>query len=101
MRDVDAILREEGAPWNAVVSIATETGADLIVVGTHGRRGVTHLLLGSVAERVVHLSPARVDCALCVGSDGAGQAIGGPWAGIERVEAWEDRALVRSPGGFR
>ena len=60
VRDVDAILREEGAPWNAIVSVATETNADLIVVGTHGRRGVTHLLLGSVAEKVVRLSPVPV-----------------------------------------
>jgi nucleotide-binding universal stress UspA family protein len=42
------------------VSTATETGADLIVVGTQGRRGVTHLLLGSVAEKVVRLSPVPV-----------------------------------------
>jgi nucleotide-binding universal stress UspA family protein len=60
VRDVEAILREEGAPWNAIVAIAIETGADLIVVGTHGRRGVTHLLLGSVAEKVVRLSPVPV-----------------------------------------
>ena len=34
--------------------------ADLIVLGTHGRRGLTHLLLGSVAESIVRLSPLPV-----------------------------------------
>lgn len=34
--------------------------ADLIVIGTHGRRGVSRLLLGSVAENIAHVSPAPV-----------------------------------------
>jgi nucleotide-binding universal stress UspA family protein len=34
--------------------------ADLVVVGTHGRTGLPHLLVGSVAERVVRLSPCPV-----------------------------------------
>ena len=37
----------------AIVETARELGADLIVMGTHGRRGLSHVLLGSVAERVV------------------------------------------------
>jgi len=36
-----------------IVAEANETGADLIVLGTHGRRGLKHLVLGSVAEGVV------------------------------------------------
>jgi len=36
-----------------IVGEANETGADLIVLGTHGRRGLKHLVLGSVAEGVV------------------------------------------------
>jgi nucleotide-binding universal stress UspA family protein len=39
---------------------AAERGADLIVMGTHGRTGVAHLLLGSVAERLVRTAPCPV-----------------------------------------
>ena len=41
-------------------NLATERGVDLIVMGTHGRKGVKHFLLGSVAERVVRESPVPV-----------------------------------------
>ncbi len=40
-----------------IVDAATEWQADLIVVGTHGRRGLERLVIGSVAEQVVRLSP--------------------------------------------
>jgi nucleotide-binding universal stress UspA family protein len=43
----------EGAAAQEIVRRATQSGADLIVVGTHGRSGLTHALVGSVAERVV------------------------------------------------
>lgn len=42
-----------GHPAEALLAEAVAWGADLIVVGTHGRRGVDHVLFGSVAERVV------------------------------------------------
>lgn len=42
------------------LGLCERLGADLLVVGTHGRRGFTHLLLGSVAERLVRLSPIPV-----------------------------------------
>jgi len=42
-----------GVPWEELDAVAIAEGADVIVVGTHGRRGVSRLLLGSVAERVV------------------------------------------------
>jgi len=51
---------ELGAPWERILEVSREIGADLVVVGTHGRRGVVHALLGSVAERVVRLSPVPV-----------------------------------------
>ena len=43
-----------------IVRRAKETGADLIVMGRHGRSGLEHALLGSVAERVVHHTPCPV-----------------------------------------
>jgi hypothetical protein len=49
-----------GAPVPSIVKAAESAGADLIVMGTHGRRGMGHLLLGSVAERVVRLAPCPV-----------------------------------------
>ena len=51
---------DDGNPTDRIVAAAGELPADLIVVGTHGRRGASHLLLGSVAERVVRLSPVPV-----------------------------------------
>jgi nucleotide-binding universal stress UspA family protein len=44
----------------AIVSHAASAGVDLIVIGTHGRKGVSRLLLGSVAERVVRAAPCPV-----------------------------------------
>ena len=47
-------------PFDAIVDYAKREGVDLIVMGTHGRTGVTHMFLGSVAERVVRAAPCRV-----------------------------------------
>jgi nucleotide-binding universal stress UspA family protein len=49
-----------GAPAAEIVEEARRGNHDLIVMGTHGRTGLKHLLLGSVAERVVQLAPCRV-----------------------------------------
>jgi len=46
-------LLKVGAPFLEIVHAAHVEGADLIVLGTHGRTGLAHVLLGSVAERVV------------------------------------------------
>ena len=54
-------LRAE-VPAEEIVALAAEVGADVIVVGTHGRRGVRRWVLGSVAESVVRLA----DCAVLV-----------------------------------
>ncbi|MEY4544750.1 MAG: hypothetical protein RL685_945 [Pseudomonadota bacterium] len=45
-----------------ILALATEVGADAIVVGTHGRQGLSHLLLGSVAEKLVRGAPMPVVC---------------------------------------
>jgi nucleotide-binding universal stress UspA family protein len=50
----------EGPPADAIPRVADEEGYDLIVLGTHGRTGVRHLLLGSVAEHVVRVSRTPV-----------------------------------------
>jgi nucleotide-binding universal stress UspA family protein len=42
-----------GEPASEIVSYATDSGVDLLVLGTHGRTGLEHALMGSVAERVV------------------------------------------------
>jgi len=49
-----------GDARNEIVQHATREHVDLIVMGTHGRTGAAHLLLGSVAERVVRASPCPV-----------------------------------------
>jgi nucleotide-binding universal stress UspA family protein len=50
----------KGPPAHQILAAADRTKADLIVMGTHGRRGISHVLLGSVAEKVVRLSPVPV-----------------------------------------
>jgi nucleotide-binding universal stress UspA family protein len=57
--NISAVLNE-GMPWEQILTTAQMTGADLIIMGTHGRRGVARVVLGSVAERVVRLSPVPV-----------------------------------------
>lgn len=49
-----------GDPSTEIVDYAKEIGAELIVMPSHGRKGVSRFLLGSVAERVVRLSPCPV-----------------------------------------
>jgi nucleotide-binding universal stress UspA family protein len=44
-----------------IVQKASEWGADLIVVGSHGRKGIKKFMLGSVAEKVVASSPCSVE----------------------------------------
>lgn len=51
---------EEGRPGATIVRRAEEIQADLIVMGTHGRSGLTHMLLGSVAEHVVRAASCSV-----------------------------------------
>lgn len=49
-----------GAPVDEIAKYAKEHNIDLIVQGTHGRRGVKHMLLGSVAENIVRYAPCPV-----------------------------------------
>lgn len=49
-----------GVPPEEIATLAKEQGVDLIVMTTHGRKGLSHLLLGSVTERVIRTAPCPV-----------------------------------------
>ena len=49
-----------GVPWEEINAVAADETADLIVVGTHGRRGLSRALLGSVAERLIRTATRPV-----------------------------------------
>lgn len=71
LRDVqhETIIRK-GEIWNELSTITAEKGIDLIVVGTHGRTGMSKVLMGSVAERIFRQAPCPV---LTVGPNVAGE----------------------------
>jgi nucleotide-binding universal stress UspA family protein len=50
----------EGTPFYEIVRYAKEQSIDLIIMGTHGHTGLTHMLLGSVTEKVVRKAPCPV-----------------------------------------
>lgn len=56
---VETVVRE-GYPATAIEEEARSRGVDLVVIGTKGHSGLKHLLLGSVAERVVQKAPCPV-----------------------------------------
>ena len=61
--EYDATIDTElvpGAPAETIVERAAEEDVDLVVIGSHGRKGVSRILLGSVAERVVQRAPVPV-----------------------------------------
>lgn len=49
-----------GTPYEAITEAAAEQAADLVIMGTHGRRGVSRFFLGSVASRVISSAPCPV-----------------------------------------
>jgi nucleotide-binding universal stress UspA family protein len=51
---------ELGVPYKKIIEKAAKEGADLIVLSTHGRTGLDHFMLGSVAQRVVARAPCPV-----------------------------------------
>ncbi len=53
-------ILKHGLPWGTIVDVIKQIEPDLVVMGTHGHRGVNHVILGSVAERLVRLSPVAV-----------------------------------------
>jgi nucleotide-binding universal stress UspA family protein len=61
----------EGTPYLEITRAIEKLEPDLIVMGTHGRRGVSHMFLGSVAEKIVRMAPCPV---LTVKAEGANDA---------------------------
>jgi nucleotide-binding universal stress UspA family protein len=53
-------LLTSASPASAIVAHAKEIDADVIVIGTHGRSGLSHTLMGSVAEKVLRIAPCPV-----------------------------------------
>ena len=53
------VIESPGIP-DAIHEVAAKVGADLIVMGTHGRTGLAHVFLGSVAERTLRRAPCAV-----------------------------------------
>ncbi len=49
-----------GSPFVEIISVARDQNVDLIVIGTHGRTGLAHVMIGSVAEKVVRKAPCPV-----------------------------------------
>jgi nucleotide-binding universal stress UspA family protein len=53
-------LVREGTPFYEIITCAKELEVDLIILGTHGRGPFAHMLMGSVAEKVVRKAPCPV-----------------------------------------
>ena len=57
---VEFSIKQHPSAAEGICEAAVEAGADLIVLSTHGRTGLAHMLIGSVAERVVRHAPCPV-----------------------------------------
>ena len=57
--DVEATVIQ-GIPFAEIISTAKEKEIDMIVIGSHGRTGISHMMLGSVSEKVVRKAPCPV-----------------------------------------
>ncbi|MDH3975747.1 MAG: universal stress protein [Deltaproteobacteria bacterium] len=61
------IHTKKGAPFVEIIKTAREKMSDIIIMGTHGRTGIDHVLFGSTAEKVVRKSPVAVLTVRCGG----------------------------------
>lgn len=75
-RYLGQLLVRMGDPASVIILVAEELQAELIVLGTHGRRGLNRLLLGSVANAVVRTAP----CSVLVARDHSAAAAASPAA---------------------
>jgi universal stress protein A len=60
VREVETRIARDSSPARGICDLARQLDVDLVVIATHGRTGVAHLLIGSVAERVVRHAPCPV-----------------------------------------
>ena len=54
------LMQVKGDPFKEIVLFAQDNKMDIIVMGTHGRTGIQHIMMGSVAEKIVRYSPIPV-----------------------------------------
>ena len=81
--DVDVEHRlQEGDPVSMILRVATEAHVDLIILGTHGRTGLSRLLRGSLAEQILRRAPCPV------------VAVKNPFLEVEPVPSAAGRALM-------
>lgn len=59
LKDIERIV-VKGTPYKEILKFAGENKADLIVIGTHGRKGIDRVIFGSTAEKVVRDAPCPV-----------------------------------------
>ena len=57
---VECVTKSNDHPWEAIIQTAREKGCDLIVMASHGRRGVSAVVLGSETQKVITHSPVPV-----------------------------------------
>ncbi len=57
--DVEALV-VQGIPFAEIISTARANDVDMIVIGSHGRTGIVHMMMGSVSEKVVRKAPCPV-----------------------------------------
>ncbi|MBF0558116.1 MAG: universal stress protein [Nitrospirae bacterium] len=93
----------EGEPHETIVEIAGSKGSDLIAIGTHGRKGIKRLLMGSVTSAVIAGAPCDVlvvkkPCTVCTGTYGSVLV---PFDGSQFSKKALDRAcaLAKADGG--
>lgn len=51
--DCEGVIADAGAPWEGIIEVATARSCDLIVMASHGRRGIKSLILGSETQKVL------------------------------------------------
>ncbi|HEY6011052.1 MAG TPA: universal stress protein [Nitrospirota bacterium] len=68
VKDADKMV-VRGVPFVEIIKTAKDRNADMIVIGTHGRTGIDHMLFGSTAEKVVRKAPCPVLTVRIAGRD--------------------------------